>query len=141
VCYGVENAASVWLSPPRQEMTVSLSRCVEVSPTATTTYTLSARNSAGAEVTQDVAVQVGPPHVKIIEVQVSTLNLKRGDAVGICYQVEHARSVLIEPIHYRAGSLSKGCTTDRPQHDTTYVVTAVGESGDHDEEKAPVKVH
>ena len=39
VCYGVENARTVWLSPPRQELSAALSRCVEVSPEADTTYT------------------------------------------------------------------------------------------------------
>ena len=47
VCYGVENAKTVWLSPPRQELSAALSRCVDVTPEATTTYTLTAEGETG----------------------------------------------------------------------------------------------
>ena len=48
LCYGVENARAVWLSPPRRELSAAYSRCVEVTPAATTTYTLTAEGSDGA---------------------------------------------------------------------------------------------
>src|ERR1039458_8529486 len=43
VCYGVENATVVWLEPPRHELSAAQARCVEVSPTAETTYKLTAQ--------------------------------------------------------------------------------------------------
>src|ERR1039458_4415091 len=43
VCYGVENATAVWLEPPRHELSAAQARCVEVSPTAETTYKLTAQ--------------------------------------------------------------------------------------------------
>src|SRR5580704_4905611 len=68
LCYGVENAKTVWLSPPRQELSASASRCVEVNPTSTMTYTLGAAGADSQPITKDVTVQVGAPRVKIIEV-------------------------------------------------------------------------
>ena len=44
--YGVANARNVWLSPPRQEVSAALSRCVEVTPKESTTYTLTAEGRA-----------------------------------------------------------------------------------------------
>src|SRR4051812_41733652 len=48
VCYGVENANAVWLTPPRQELSAALARCIEVSPAETTTYTLTAEGAGGS---------------------------------------------------------------------------------------------
>src|SRR3954451_2775214 len=59
VCYGVENAKSVWLHPPRQELSAALSRCVDVNPEATTNYPWTAEGADGQRVTQDVTVTVG----------------------------------------------------------------------------------
>jgi hypothetical protein len=143
LCYGVEHASSVWLSPPRQELSAAISRCVEVSPEKTTTYTLTAQNEQGQSATQNVTVAVGapkPPGVKIREVTVTSLAVKRGDEVGICYEVENARAVTIEPGGFHAGSGRKGCTVAHPEQTTTYVVAATGAAGDRDQEKVTVKV-
>src|SRR6266542_2356862 len=51
VCYGVENATTVWLEPPRQELSAALSRCVEVEPEADTTYKLTAEDAGGKRTT------------------------------------------------------------------------------------------
>src|SRR6478672_11849430 len=47
ICYGVENAKAVWLSPPMQELSAALARCVEVNPVAKTTYTLTVEGAGG----------------------------------------------------------------------------------------------
>jgi hypothetical protein len=140
LCYGVENAKTVWLSPPRQELTASVSRCVEVNPSSATTYTLSAEGATGQPATQEVNVDVGPPRARILEVKVSTLELKRGDQLSICYRVENAKSVEIQPIHFRSGPRPDACTMTSPRETTTYVVSAVGADGGKDEERVTVKV-
>lgn len=139
LCYGVENAKTVWLSPPRQELTASAARCVEVNPVSTTTYTLSAEGAAGSR-TQEVTVDVGSPRARIVEVKVSTLDLMRGEQLSICYRVENAKSVEIQPIHFRSGPRSEGCTMTSPHETTTYVVSVVGADGDKDEERVTVRV-
>jgi hypothetical protein len=68
LCYGVENAKAVWLSPPRRELSAALSRCVDIEPTETTTYTLTAEGDGGPA-KQDVTVTIGaakPAAAKII---------------------------------------------------------------------------
>lgn len=47
LCYGVVNAKSVVFDPPLDEVWPSMNRCVDVHPTRTTTYTLTARDDAG----------------------------------------------------------------------------------------------
>jgi hypothetical protein len=58
LCYGVSNAASVKLDPPVASVWPSLSRCVSVTPKATTTYTLTATDSAGHSKTATLTVTV-----------------------------------------------------------------------------------
>lgn len=141
LCYGVENAKIVTLSPPRQELSAAYSRCVEVKPTQTTTYTLTAEGDDGQKTTQDISVTVGAPRVHIVEVQVSQLEVHPGDAVSLCYKVENARAVHIEPVRFQGGAKSQACAVVNPRATTTYVVTATGPSGDTDQEKVTVKVH
>ena len=140
LCYGVENTRAVWLSPPRQELSAALSRCVEVSPEADTTYTLTAEGIDGTQVTRDLKIAVGAGRAKIGNVTVSALEVKPGDLVSICWEASNARSVTIAPIGYRRDGAAKGCTTHQPQKSTTYVITAAGSGGDTDEEKVSVKV-
>ncbi|HTX33862.1 MAG TPA: hypothetical protein VME43_02540 [Bryobacteraceae bacterium] len=140
LCYGVENAVSVHLAPPPQELSAALSRCVEVNPTRTTGYTLTAEGAAGPPASRELTVTVGPPHVKIIEVTVSALTVAPGDLVSLCYHIENAASVAIAPIHFHAASNPKGCGTDTPRQTTTYVVTAIGADGSRDQEQVTVKV-
>jgi hypothetical protein len=139
LCYGVENAKTVWLSPPRRELSAALSRCVDVDPTGTTTYTLTAEGPGGS-VSKQVTVTLGAAKAKIIEVRVSALDVKAGNPVSICYKVANAKSVHIEP-RTSPSSTSPNCGIDNPKRTTTYTVTAVGAGGDQDQEHVTVKVH
>jgi hypothetical protein len=139
LCYGVENAKTVWLSPPRRELSAALSRCIDVDPAETTTYTLTAEGESGST-SQQVTVTLGPAKAKIIEVRVSSLDVKFGNPVSICYKVANARSVRIEP-HTSPSANSPNCGIDNPKRTTTYTVTATGASGDQDQERVTVKVH
>src|SRR5579883_2569535 len=138
LCYGVEGAKSVWLEPPRQELSAALSRCVEVSPTETTTYTLTAQDADGRRATQQVTVTVGPPKAKIIEVRVSALEVKAGDPVSICWKAQNAKVTVTPLIAPQAAQ--PDCVVDSPKLTTTYTVTAIGKGGEQDQEKVTVKV-
>src|ERR1035438_3202943 len=140
VCYGVENATAVWLEPPRRELSAALARCVEVSPLADTTYKLTAEGADGKTVTGELKVAVGAARARIVNVNVSALEVKARDLVSICYTVENARAVTIQPIGFRGGSARKGCATDQPRKSTTYTVSAVGAGGDEDQERVTVQV-
>jgi hypothetical protein len=47
LCYSVSNAKSVTLEPQSDAVWPSYERCINVSPTKTTTYTFTARDAAG----------------------------------------------------------------------------------------------
>jgi hypothetical protein len=58
LCYGTSNAKSVRIDPEIKDIRPALSRCVRVAPQKTTTYTLTAEDSAGHAKTATVLVQV-----------------------------------------------------------------------------------
>jgi hypothetical protein len=58
LCYGVANAKNVKLEPQTSPVWPSYSRCVDVKPTKTTTYTLTIDDGAGNTKTQSLEVKV-----------------------------------------------------------------------------------
>jgi hypothetical protein len=58
LCYGVANAKTVKLEPQDNPVWPSYSRCVDVKPLKTTTYTLTAIDAAGHSVTQALEIKV-----------------------------------------------------------------------------------
>lgn len=58
LCYDVANAKSVTLDPPVASVWPSHSRCIDVSPTRTTTYTLTIADAQGKTVSQSVELRV-----------------------------------------------------------------------------------
>jgi len=58
LCYGVANAKKVTLDPPAGPVWPSYARCLDVSPTKTTTYTLTASDDAGHSTSQTFTVKV-----------------------------------------------------------------------------------
>jgi hypothetical protein len=139
LCYGVENAKAVWLSPPKRELSAAISRCVEVEPTGRTTYTLTAAAADGKTVTQDLVLGSGPARVRILNIDISAAEIPAGGIANICYKVENAKVVTITPVHFQSTS-QKGCTIVQPAKTTAYVVTATGAGGDTDEEIVTIKV-
>jgi hypothetical protein len=140
LCYGVENASAVWLDPGHKELSAALSRCIEVTPTEDTTYVLSAQSPGGKPVTRELKIATGAARVRIVNVNISALEVKPGDLVSVCYTVENARSVSIDPLKHRGGAAPKGCATDEPRKSTTYTITATGAGGETDQERVTVRV-
>jgi hypothetical protein len=58
LCYGVANAKTVKLEPQSNPVWPSYTRCVEVTPAKTTTYTLTIADDAGNTKSQSLAVTV-----------------------------------------------------------------------------------
>jgi len=58
ICYDVANAKNVTFDPPVAAVWPSHSRCFEVSPKKTTTYTLSIADAAGKTLSASVELQV-----------------------------------------------------------------------------------
>jgi hypothetical protein len=58
LCYGVANAKTVKLEPQTSPVWPSYSRCVDVTPAKSTTYTLTIADAAGNTRTQSLEVKV-----------------------------------------------------------------------------------
>jgi len=58
LCYGVSNAKTVALDPPVAEMWPSASRCINLAPTKTTNYTLTATDAQGNKKSVSLEVKV-----------------------------------------------------------------------------------
>jgi hypothetical protein len=58
LCYDVANAKIVTLEPPEAEVWPSHSRCVNLSPKKTTTYTLTIADASGQKLSQSVELKV-----------------------------------------------------------------------------------
>jgi hypothetical protein len=58
LCYGVANAKTVKLEPQRQAVWPSVAHCVDVSPSKSTTYTLTIEDGSGHRLSQDVDLKV-----------------------------------------------------------------------------------
>jgi len=66
LCYDVDNAKTVTLDPPAAEVWPSHTRCLDLSPTKTTTYTLTITGANGQSTSQSVKLEVkeqAPVHV------------------------------------------------------------------------------
>jgi len=58
LCYDVANAKTVTLDPPVGQVWPSHSRCLDLSPKKTTTYTLTIADASGKSASQSVQLQV-----------------------------------------------------------------------------------
>jgi hypothetical protein len=142
LCYGVENATEVRIEPPLERLTPSFSRCIEVRPSETTTYTLTAVGERGQNATASLAIrrtsraaspqaaQPAPPvdagGPQILEFTARPAQAAGGASVTLCYAVQNATSVRIEPSSVQLGAVQRGCFYVTPEQTTTYTLTASG---------------
>lgn len=138
LCYSVENAKQVTLDPPVDRVWPALSRCVEATPAKSTTYTLTASRGS-ATVSQSVTVTPGPTRMQLIEVSINKLEVPKGEQVTVCYKARNASEVTVRPGVWVLHHPDSGCVQDKPQKDTTYLVTAIGPGG-QDSEQVTAKV-
>jgi hypothetical protein len=97
-----------------------------VTPTATTTYTLTATNPRGP-VTCDVTVTVSQGTVpRIVSFTANPMSIQSGQASTLAWSVENATSVSISNL----GSVQNSGSQDvKPTQTTTYVLTAANKNG------------
>jgi hypothetical protein len=58
LCYGVAQAKTIKIEPPAGDAWPTFTRCLEVTPRKTTTYTLTAMGTTGKQIQQTTEVQV-----------------------------------------------------------------------------------
>jgi hypothetical protein len=139
LCYGVENADTVQITPAIDRLWPTPTRCIEA-PARAVTYTLTA-SRGNEKVSQTVKVTPVAPKVKLIEVSINKVDIKAGEAITVCYSAKHAASVTIKPgVWVQPPRPDVGCVKDMPTRDTTYIVTATGKGGETDSERVTARV-
>lgn len=129
ICYGVRNAERVWVEPPVEKLAPTLTRCFFVEPRQDTSYTLLAEGAGGRRVSQSLQVRVKPAPAQIRMLAVSDHQVRKGEAMTVCYGVDHARSVRLEPVGWQLASTAKDCVRFYPSASTTFSLVAVGDGG------------
>jgi hypothetical protein len=141
VCYGVENARAVRLDPAIEQLEPSSNRCFSVSPRQTTTFKLTATGQDGREVSDSFTIRVGPAPPRIVSVDLSSAGVTRGQPFTMCFLVENASSVRVEPLGWSmTASNKRTCRTWIPPRTMRYTLVASSADGRKDQEQFTVKV-
>ena len=91
LCYGVEHADRVELTPAGDQVWPSPARCVEISPKVKTKYTLTAYANDGSKDSKTVEVEVGAPPPRLYDLSVNTTQVRPGEKVTVCFKIENVR--------------------------------------------------
>ncbi len=153
LCYGVENATSVRLTPPVQETLPPLpSRCVSVTLTRETSYTLTATSATGAAASQTLTLRVCEPRAAaaradepaagglITTFAASADSVAAGQPTTVCYATRGAAKVEVRPSPGAPLPPARGCFIVRPSRSTTYTLTATSDSGQTESQAVNVRV-
>jgi hypothetical protein len=138
LCYSVESTTKLTLDPPVDRVWPALTRCLEIKPSKTTTYTLTAENSAGTKVTATTEAKVVAATVKTAAVKIDNVSappgtIQPGQGFQFCVHAANAKDWKLSSGQWFAPPESTGgCVTDHPTKTTVYIVTAIGASGDTD---------
>ena len=124
--WATDGATSVTISGISGALPTSGSRAV--SPTQTTTYTLTATGADGRSVTAPVVVTVGGSGTaRILQFALNPTTIDAGGSSQLCWQVENATTVSITP---GLGTVkATDCVSVSPAATTTYVLTATNAGG------------
>jgi hypothetical protein len=150
LCYGVENAASVRIEPPVQDLKPGYNRCFQATPERTTTYRLVAEGAAGGPVDKSVTVEVkaasrasapfaGTRSV-LTAVFCSATEILPGQSATICYSAPQAVRVSIDPAVQALKPAARFCFMVKPSQTTTYTLTARDQEGRTDTQRLTIKV-
>jgi hypothetical protein len=140
ICYGVEDARSVRLEPAVATLSPALTRCFWVEPRQDTTYRLTAEGDAGDADQSSFRLRVKPAPPSILFLALSHGDIVKGDAVTMCYGVDHASTVRLEPIGWPLFATRKNCVRFYPPGTMRYTLVAAGASGSADRESFRVRV-
>jgi hypothetical protein len=142
LCYGVENATAVRITPPVEQIRPALSRCITVSPVETTTFTLIAEDGSAKTSSQSITVMVTGPRPHFNDLSISSKQVAPGQLVTFCFKASNATTVRGSPGHFQhGGSPSGDCLIDYPQKTTAYSLVIGGAGGQTDDAKITVNVH
>jgi hypothetical protein len=135
LCYGVINAKSIRMEPPVEGVTPSLNKCVEVTPTKDTRYTLIAEGSDGQLVSESFVLGLQPdletlPKITSFHVMSQTLDYLGHPVYLVGFNVQNPEEVSIDPPAFPALHRAPyGRFYVAPPKTTTYTLTVVGKFG------------
>ncbi|MCC6585617.1 MAG: hypothetical protein IT168_02760 [Bryobacterales bacterium] len=152
LCYGVENTTIVTMTPQTEDLTPSLSRCIEIHPTETTEYTLAA-GGLGAAVTATTKVKVdnrighkkstdasGKASAGLIRYFVANMPaVSKGQQVTMCYGTAGATSLTLDPPVQPVAPKDKICFSTTVNQTTTFTLTAKDGKGATDSHKLTIR--
>jgi hypothetical protein len=140
ICYGVRNAWAVRIDPPIAKVTPSITRCIAVEPKQDTRYTLTAEGFDGATDTASFELKVKPAPPVFRMLAVSDKEIPRGEVLTVCYGVERATGVRMEPGGWRLPPGMKNCIRFYPKQSAEYTLTASGAAGVERKERFKIAV-
>jgi hypothetical protein len=141
LCYGVENATAVRITPPVEQIRPALSRCFTISPKETTTFNLIAEDRSAKTSSQSVTVTVTPPLPHFTDLSISSKEVSPGELVTFCFKSVNAVTVHGGPGTFRLGkATANNCLFDHPRKNTDYRIVIEGAGGETDEAKITVTV-
>jgi hypothetical protein len=120
----IENADSATISPVVGSVNATQGT-VQVNPTETTTYRITARN-ATSEAVETVTVNVERPLPRIISFQATPATISSGQSSTLAWQTENADTVTVSGV----GTVNpNGTAPVSPTETTTYTITATNQFG------------
>jgi hypothetical protein len=140
VCYGVRDARSVRLDPLAIDLRPVRNRCFDVAPERTTTYTLTAEGFDGRTCSESFTIHVSPPPPRILFIEVSGFEVKRGQPWTICYGLEHTLAARLDPLGLKLPLGPKQCMQMYLVRTLRYTFVATGAENRQDREQFLVTV-
>jgi uncharacterized caspase-like protein len=134
--WGISNAKEVEISGLGN---VELSGSKTVSPTETTTYTITARNEEGKTVEREIMVKVNIPLLsppEILNFVAKPSRIKKGEISTLWWKTSSAKEIFLAKQRVE----SSGSQNVRPEKTTSYVLTAINEEGKTTKEQVTVNV-
>ncbi|HEX6044098.1 MAG TPA: hypothetical protein VFZ22_06385 [Pyrinomonadaceae bacterium] len=137
LCFQVKDATTAQIDPGVRQVSITSNRqCVKVRPSQTTKYTLTAFNAEGKEASKDKTITVVYPPT-IVSFKTDTNDVRPGDTIKMCYQVENARRLQVDNGVGEVKPADEGCfeTTIGARANVTvdevksFTLTAIGPDG------------
>jgi len=142
LCYGVEDAVSVRIEPGAEKISPALTRCIGVSPKKDTTYTFVAQGANEVTDSRTVRILVKPVPVPPPSISYFSADgqLGKDGSIKLCFRLENASSVRVEPPVQTLGAAVSGCFVVKPGKTTTYTLIASSAGGKTARQQLTVKV-
>jgi len=145
LCYGVLNAKSVRIVPEVEGVSPALSRCVEVSPTKDTEYTLTAEGNDGGSAKESFLLKVSADESTLPRIsyfRVSNHKVEGGRHIfTLTFADRNGDEISVDPpVFPTLHGAPNGQFSVSPEKTTTYTLTVSGKFGHKAQKTLTVEV-